>query len=55
MITTSSFLNLAIPVPENVDIKRNSLTKEDLEGAVKKNIASYSQSKNGGACQNIKI
>lgn len=55
MITTSSFPNLATPAPENVDIKRNSLTKEDLEGAVKKNIASYPQSKNGGACQNIEI
>lgn len=55
MITTSSFPNLATPVPENVDIKRNSLTKEDLEGAVKKNVVSYPQSKNGGTCQNIEI
>ena len=55
MITTSSFPNLATPAPENVDIKRNSLTKEDLEGAVKKNIASYPQSKNGGTCQNIEV
>ena len=28
MITTSSFPNLATPAPENVDIKRNSLTKK---------------------------
>ena len=55
MITTSSFSNLATPAPENVNIKRNSLTKEDLEGAVKKNIVSYPQNKNGGTCQNIKI
>lgn len=55
MITINSFPNLATPAPENVDIKRNSLTKEDLEGAVKKNIPSYPQSKNGGICQNIEI
>ena len=55
MITTSSFPNLATPAPENVDIERNSLTKEDLEGVVKKNITSYSQNQNGGTCQNIEI
>ena len=55
MITTSSFPNLATPAPENVDIKRNSLTKEDLEGGAKKNITSSSQNINGGSCQNIEI
>lgn len=54
MITTNSFPNLATSAPENIDIKRNSLTKEDLEGVVKKNIAAnYPQNKNGGICQNI--
>lgn len=55
MITTSNFPNLATPAPKDVNIKRNSLTKEDLEGGVKKNISSYSQNKNGGSCQNIKL
>lgn len=56
MITTSSFSNLATPAPESIDIKRNSLTKEDLEGAVKENMtSSYFQNKNGGTYQNIKI
>lgn len=55
MITTNSFPNLTTSAPKDVGIKRNSLTKEDLEGAVKKNITSYSQNKNGGTYQNIEI
>jgi hypothetical protein len=55
MITTNSFPNIVTPAPENINIEKNSLVKEDLEGGIKKNITSYPQSKNGGACQNIEI
>lgn len=53
MITTNSFPNGVTSAPDS-DIKRNSLTKEDLEGGVKKNISTY-QNVNGGGCQNIDI
>lgn len=49
MITTSSFPNLATPSPDGET--RNSLTKEDLEGGIKRNIGVFSQNKNGGNCQ----
>ena len=62
MITTSSFPNV-VTSSENEDIQKNSLTKEDLEGKVKKNISSFPQNINkeinsninGGTCQNIDI
>lgn len=54
MITTSSFPNV-ITSSKDTNIKRNSLTKEDLEGGTKRNTTSFSQNKNGGFCQNIYI
>ena len=53
MITTNSFPNVVTSAPNN-EIERNSLTKEDLEGGVKKNVSTY-QNINGGDCQNIDI
>lgn len=53
MITTSSFPNVVTSAPNN-EMERNSLTKEDLEGKVKKGISTISN-KNGGSCVNIKL
>ena len=54
MITTQSFPNVVTSAPKDEEMKRNSLTKEDLEGKVKNN-TSNSSSPNGGKCQNIKL
>jgi len=54
MITTSSFPNI-VTGSEDSDLRRNSLTKEDLEGGIKKNISTYHQNINGGNCSNIEV
>lgn len=53
MITTNSFNNTITSSPKE-DIKRNSLTKEDLEGEIKRDNFEY-PNKNGGSYQIIKI
>ena len=51
MITTNSFPN-EVTSSEDSKIKVNSITKEDLEGEVKKNnLSNFSQDINGGNCQ----
>lgn len=54
MITTNSFPN-EVTSSEDSKIKVNSITKEDLEGEVKKNISNFSQDINGGNCQIINL
>lgn len=54
MITTNSFPN-EVTSSEDSEIKVNSITKEDLEGGVKKNISNFSQDINGGNCQIINL
>ena len=54
MITTNNFPNMVTSSPSNEE-QKNTLTKEDLEGKVRKNISNGSKDKNGGSCENIQF